>query len=115
MGWRAKEFRKKDGQKEKPSRYFTKEKKNKDMFLKGNKDERKLGARKPERTKDCNRELGGMERSHKKIRYGRRDSEEPQFHSGVSAVGLCCFGITRSASLDCTLVLLLREPCACFI
>lgn len=56
-----------------------------------------------------------MERSHKKIRYGRRDSEEPQFHSGVSAVGLCCFGITRSASLDCTLVLLLREPCACFI
>lgn len=51
MGWRAKEFRKKDGQKEKPSRYFTKEKKNKDMFLKGNKDERKLGARKPERTK----------------------------------------------------------------
>lgn len=73
------------------------------------------GHRNQREQKDGNRELGGMERSHKKIRYGRRDSEEPQFHSGVSAAGLCCFGITRSASHDCTLVLLLREPCACFI
>lgn len=56
-----------------------------------------------------------MERFHKKIRYGRRDSEEPQFHSGVSAAGLCCYGITRSAPLDCTLALLWREPCTCFI
>lgn len=56
-----------------------------------------------------------MEQSHKKIRYGRRDSEEPQFHSGVSAAGWCCYGITRSAPLDCALVLLCREPCTCFI
>lgn len=56
-----------------------------------------------------------MEQFHKKIRYGRRDSQEPQFHSGVSAAGLCCYGITRRASLDCALVLLWREPRTCFI
>lgn len=76
---------------------------------------KKVRGTKTERTKGGKLELGGTERFHKKIRYGRRDSEEPQFHSGVSAAGLCCYGITRSASLDCALVLLWREPCTCFI
>ncbi len=79
-------------QKKKPNRYFRGEDstKTRTCFFRQKGDERKFGAQKQKEQRMEKQELGGMEGSLKKIRYGRRDSEEPQFHSGVSAAGLCC-------------------------
>lgn len=78
---------KEDATKE-PNQYFIEEKttKTRTCFL-SEKRWKKVAGTKTERTKDGRQGLGGMEWFLKKIRYGRRDSEEPQFHSGVSAAG----------------------------
>lgn len=87
------ERRNKDEKKRKLNQFFierTQKQKKKDMFL-SQRRWKKVRGTKTERTKDGKQELGGMEWFHKKIRYGRRDSQEPQFHSGVSAAGFVLF------------------------